>query len=161
MTDKETKKDWPLKGRTLRRSKNDRFVAGVCGGLGEYFEIDPLIFRLIFVLLTIFAGSGIIIYIIFWILMPEEGEKRAENLGDNIKEGAGKMADEIKEKAGKIDDKERDKKGRIIGGLLILTIGMIFLSENVFPHYGFGFAKLWPLILIVIGISVMIGSDKK
>lgn len=159
---KETKeKDGYLKGKRLIRSKTDRFVAGVCGGLGEYFEIDSIVFRLVFVLLTIFAGSGVIIYIICWILIPEAGEKRPSDLKENIKEGATKMADEIKDKAKDMDKEEKDKKGRLIGGLIILTIGLIFLFQNILPQYGIDFGKLWPLILIVIAIGIIIDSGKK
>lgn len=161
MSEKGNKNDWPLKGKTLNRSKTDRFVAGVCGGLGKYFEIDSLIFRLIFILLTIFAGSGVIIYIIFWILMPEDGEKRPNDIGESIKEGASRMADEIKEKTKGVDKNDRDKKSKLIGGLIILTIGLIFLFENIMPQYGINFSKLWPLIVVVIGISVIIDSSKK
>lgn len=159
--DKDKKSGLSLKDKKLERSKKDRFLAGVCGGLGEYFDIDSLIFRLVFILLTIFAGSGVIIYIICWILMPEAGESRGEDIGENIKEGASKMAHEIKEKASKIDDTEKDRKGRLVGGLIILTIGLIFLFQNIMPQYGLNFGKLWPLIIIVIALGVIIDSGKK
>ncbi len=54
----------------LTRSRTDKFIAGVCGGLGEYFVIDPVIVRLIFVLVTLTSGIGLPIYIVLWILMP-------------------------------------------------------------------------------------------
>lgn len=163
MTDKKedkNKKDWSLKGRKLFRSKKDRFVAGVSGGLGEYFDIDPLVFRLVFILLTIFAGSGVIIYIICWILMPEAGEKRSGEVGESVKEGASKMAQEIKEKAGELEKDQKDKKGKMVGGLIILGIGLIFLFQNIMPQYGLDFGKLWPLIIIVIAIGIIIDSGK-
>jgi len=57
----------------LHRSRNNRWVAGVCGGLGEYFNIDPTIIRLIWTVGTVFSmGFGIILYIIFWIVIPEK-----------------------------------------------------------------------------------------
>ncbi|MFP4111715.1 MAG: PspC domain-containing protein [Candidatus Woesearchaeota archaeon] len=59
------------KGKHLKRSKQNRVIAGVCGGLGEYFDIDPTIIRLLFVL-AFFFGSGFLAYIIMWIVMPEE-----------------------------------------------------------------------------------------
>ena len=61
----------------LFRSKNDRVIAGVCGGLGEYFRVDPIIFRLLF-LIFLFAGFGILIYVIAWIFVPNKkyGKKR-------------------------------------------------------------------------------------
>ncbi len=57
----------------LRRSKVNRKFAGVCGGLAEYFNMDPTVVRVIYVLLTIFtAFSGLLIYLILALLMPEE-----------------------------------------------------------------------------------------
>ena len=63
-----------LKGKRLLRSKKNRVIAGVCGGIGEYLGIDPTIIRLLWVLLTIFSGFfiGILAYIITWIIIPEE-----------------------------------------------------------------------------------------
>ena len=56
----------------LYRSKNERMIAGVCGGLAEYLDIDPVIIRLIWVIITCFAFSGIIIYIIACLIIPNE-----------------------------------------------------------------------------------------
>jgi phage shock protein C len=56
----------------LTRSNTQRMIAGVCGGLGEYFSIDPIIARLIFVLVTLTSGVGIPVYILLWILMPRK-----------------------------------------------------------------------------------------
>lgn len=58
--------------KTLYRSRTNRKVAGVCGGLGKYFDIDPIIIRLIWFLFVLFGGSGIIVYIIAWIVIPLE-----------------------------------------------------------------------------------------
>ena len=57
----------------LRRSKGERVIAGVCGGLGRYFGVDPVWFRLAFIILAIGGGSGVLFYVIAWIAMPEEG----------------------------------------------------------------------------------------
>lgn len=57
--------------RTLRRSRNNRVIAGVCAGLGEYFGIDPTIVRILFVLLIIFPLPAFIPYLILWLVMPE------------------------------------------------------------------------------------------
>lgn len=57
--------------KKLTRSTSNRMIAGVCGGLGEYLNIDPTIVRLLFALVFIFAGTGLLIYIILWIIMPE------------------------------------------------------------------------------------------
>ncbi len=59
--------------RRLHRSRTNRMIAGVCGGLGEYFNINPTLVRLLFVLLLIPGGvPGPLVYILLWILLPEE-----------------------------------------------------------------------------------------
>jgi len=57
--------------KRLYRSRKNRLLAGVCGGLGSYFSIDPIIFRIIFIITSLGMGSGIFIYIILWIVIPE------------------------------------------------------------------------------------------
>jgi phage shock protein C len=61
-----------MQNQRLYRSQNERMLAGVCGGLGKFFGIDPTIMRLIFVVLALMGGPGLLIYIIMWIVVPEE-----------------------------------------------------------------------------------------
>lgn len=62
--------------KQLFRSKNERMLGGVCGGLGEHLDIDPTVIRLIWAVITVLSfGTGIVIYILAWILIPEEDTK--------------------------------------------------------------------------------------
>ena len=56
--------------KKLYRSQTDRWLLGVCGGLGEYFNVDPVLFRLLFIIFGLVFGGGILLYLIFWIVMP-------------------------------------------------------------------------------------------
>ncbi len=58
--------------KRLYRSTRDRMVAGVCGGVAEYFKVDPTLVRLLFVLFALAGGPGALAYIILWIVVPEE-----------------------------------------------------------------------------------------
>ena len=60
--------------KRLMRSQSDRMVAGVAAGLAEYFNIDPAIVRLLFVLATVMGGHGVLIYLILWLVMPDAVE---------------------------------------------------------------------------------------
>lgn len=60
----------PRAGARLRLSAADRKVAGVCGGLGEYFELDPVLFRVAFVVLAFAGGLGILLYVALWLAVP-------------------------------------------------------------------------------------------
>jgi phage shock protein PspC (stress-responsive transcriptional regulator) len=61
----------------LRRSRTDRKVAGVAGGLGRHLDVDPLILRIAFVVLVFFGGAGLIVYGACWLLVPEDGDAKA------------------------------------------------------------------------------------
>ncbi|MFC9298070.1 PspC domain-containing protein [Streptomyces sp. NPDC057011] len=62
----------------LRRSKRDKLLAGVCGGLGRYFDLDPMIFRIVLGVLAVTGGVGLIFYGFAWLLLPVEGEDDSE-----------------------------------------------------------------------------------
>jgi phage shock protein PspC (stress-responsive transcriptional regulator) len=57
-------------GHLLRLSATDRRIGGVCGGLGEFFELDPLLFRVAFVVLAFIGGLGIVLYVVLWLVIP-------------------------------------------------------------------------------------------
>jgi phage shock protein C len=58
--------------RRLYRSKSNRKLAGVCGGLGEYLGADPTVIRVLFIVLAVFGGAGLIIYLAMWLIVPQE-----------------------------------------------------------------------------------------
>ena len=57
--------------KRLYRSRNDRKLAGVCGGIAEYYGWDPTLVRVAWIVLTLLGGSGILIYLIMWLVMPD------------------------------------------------------------------------------------------
>src|SRR4029079_12309570 len=61
--------------RLLRRRNSDRVLGGVAGGLGDYFNVDPLLIRIGFVGLMIFGGAGLVLYVVAWLLTPAEGQE--------------------------------------------------------------------------------------
>ncbi len=131
--------------KRLYRSREDRMLAGVCGGLGEYFDIDPTWIRIGWVLLFFVEGIGLLAYIICAIVIPEnphqmKGGKKEIDIGRKIEDSV---------------EKVKNKNERAIGLILIL-LGLIFLTEN-FVEW-FRFDKLWPLIVIVIGL-ILLGKN--
>jgi phage shock protein PspC (stress-responsive transcriptional regulator) len=64
--------------RQLRRSRDDRMIGGVCGGLGRYVGIDPIIFRIVLAALAIFGGVGLLLYALAWLLIPDDGTDVSE-----------------------------------------------------------------------------------
>ncbi|MDO8304026.1 MAG: PspC domain-containing protein [Sedimentisphaerales bacterium] len=62
--------------KRIMRSTQDKKVAGVCGGLGVYFGIDPVIFRIIFVISALCGGFGLLMYVLLWLLAPEDSQSK-------------------------------------------------------------------------------------
>ena len=60
--------------KRLYRTREGRVIAGVCAGLAAYFSIDPTLVRLAFAVLTIFGGAGLLLYLVAWIVIPDEGD---------------------------------------------------------------------------------------
>jgi phage shock protein C len=58
--------------KRLYRSRSERMLGGVCGGLGGYFSVDPTIVRLLWVLFSLAGGAGVLAYLIAWIIIPDE-----------------------------------------------------------------------------------------
>jgi phage shock protein PspC (stress-responsive transcriptional regulator) len=64
--------------KRLYRSMQERKIAGVCGGLGDYFDLDPVFFRLVFLLSILFGGLGVLAYLVMWVMVPEQEGARRE-----------------------------------------------------------------------------------
>lgn len=71
--------------KRLYRSESDRKIAGICGGLADYFDIDPVIPRVVFVALFIGAGSGLLLYLVMWFIIPTESEINSTTNAPNNK----------------------------------------------------------------------------
>ena len=123
--------------KRLYKSRKNKVIDGVCGGIAEYFEVDPVLVRVIFVLFFFFGGSAIIAYIVGMIIMPRpplETEQETE---------PGK-AQQQPETPGKTPTKTEAEKpvpasagsGSLIIGVLLIVIGGIFLMSNFdFPYF--------------------------
>jgi len=141
--------------KRLYRSTTDVVLGGVCAGLGEYFNIDPVIFRIIFVI-SFFAGAGILVYIILWVLIPPKEYTGTYNAEKVAEQGA----KEIEQKAETFAQNfEKNRNTNLWIGIIIIIAGIYFLLSNFGFFNVFRFLRfdmLWPLILVIIGISLLI-----
>lgn len=100
--------------KRLYRSETDRMVAGVCGGFAEYFNIDPAVVRIVFLLFVLWGGGGVLAYIICWIVIPTESsletdsDKVIKENSQEIKETVSKTAKGLKTEV-KSDTKKEEK----------------------------------------------------
>ncbi len=61
-----------MSGKKLYRSRDDKFLAGVCGGLADYFNMDSNLIRILWIILILFKGAGVLVYLIAWLIIPGE-----------------------------------------------------------------------------------------
>lgn len=130
--------------KRLYRSRKERILGGVCGGIAEYLETDPTIVRLIAVLLILLAGSAIVAYLIAWIVVPEKPKEEEVELPER---GGNNQA-------------EKGKNNRQILAWILLVIGILWLSQT-FSHLWFRFVPhpgqiLFPLLLIVGSVVILL-----
>jgi len=152
----------------LRRSRRDKLIFGVCGGLGDYFGVDPLLIRLAFVLISLAGGSGILAYLILAVVLPDAErtplagrEGLRHNLQD-LQATAGDLAGEMR--AGLAAPSEslgRLTRGQQFGGLLLVGLGMIFLIMNLGWLSWFRWDVFWPVVLVALGASILIRHNQK
>ena len=139
----------------LYRSRKDSMIGGVAGGLGEYFKLDPVIVRLIFVLLTLAGGGGVLIYILLWIFIPFPPAFSNPQNSTPMEEQTSNFQS-VNDPPKPQPEKDNHHKGSLMGGLILITLGALFLAAKFIPHVDFG--DLWPLILVVIGIVLLINT---
>ena len=136
--------------KQLFRNKQKGKIGGVCAGLGEYFEVDITLIRALFLVALLGFGSGFLMYIILWIVLPERSQTFQENNSNETFEA----------NESTVSPKEiKLKKENVIGALVLITLGVIFLADEFIPWISF--QKLWPLILISIGIGMLYTNAKK
>ncbi len=158
--------------KRLYRSRSDRMLWGVCGGLAKYFGMDPTIVRVLAVLLIFANGLGILAYIIMAIVVPLEGSKTAEpkdTIKENVeemKETASELGREVRstfaeeEEKSEAVDKVRHRRRNILG-ILIIVIGLLFLLGSFDLFWWFSWGNLWPLILVAVGLLIILSTRRR
>ena len=147
-----------MNDRKIFRSIDDYMIAGVCGGLADYFKIDSSLIRIIFVLLILSGGSGILIYFILWLVVPKkEGIEKEINREEKIKEFAEDVKDRAKSMAKeiKIDTKiKKPRKNINILGIILVMVGIVAVWNQISP-ITIQWNLFWPGLLILVGILVL------
>lgn len=119
----------------LRRSREDRVIAGVCGGVGTYLGVDPIWLRLAFVILAVGGGAGVLIYLIAWLIIPQQGDDEVLT----AREG-GKGSD-----------------GAVVAGVILVAAGLLFFFNTLFPWFD---RVMWPLMVIAVGLGLLLAGRR-
>jgi phage shock protein PspC (stress-responsive transcriptional regulator) len=156
--------------KRLYRSRYDTMIGGVSGGLAQYFNTDTTIIRVVFVILALFAAGGVLLYIILWIAIPidpdysfhqfknEKSSAKMENEDPTYEEQTGQKEQDYK-KPFPPEFEKRKNDGNLIVGIILITLGVMFLISRFVPRIDFG--DLWPVLLILGGILIMKNSWTK
>ena len=148
--------------RRLTRDTKNAVLGGVAAGFGNYIDLDPVLIRLIFIVLCLAGGSGLIIYIVAWLVMPRDDQEVA---ADGMPPPADQFASEVKEAGERVVDNIRRStadsgRGRLIGGLILMVLGFLFLMNQFYALDWLRFRYLWPLVLVGVGVMLFIQGMK-
>jgi phage shock protein PspC (stress-responsive transcriptional regulator) len=130
-------------------------IAGVCGGLAEYFRIDTTLVRLVALIALLAGGVGFFAYLIAWIIIPVNADHKDLYAADS-QNGVSEVSDN--EFIPGPSAEEHNKRTRL-GGIILIVLGCLFFMNNWFPF--FSFSRMWPLILILIGLVILWRGARK
>ncbi|MBM4160862.1 MAG: PspC domain-containing protein [Ignavibacteria bacterium] len=134
--------------KRLYLSRKNKVIAGVAGGIAEYLDVDPVLIRIAFIIAVFAGGSGILAYIIAWIIIPEQPKE--ETMTTPIETPAPPQPPPEPK------PEPRPGRGSVVGGAILIVLGLLFLGHNFLPD--FHFIDYWPLILVVIGAGLIYRS---
>jgi phage shock protein C len=118
--------------RRLRRSRSDRMLGGVCGGIGAYLGVDPVFVRLAFIAFVLAGGAGVLAYVVAWIAIPSE-------------EADGTPA-------GSAPARPPATAAQLVAGAVLVMIGGMLLVDRVLPGLD---RFVWPAVLVVAGAVLL------
>jgi phage shock protein C len=115
----------------VRRSRRDRVIAGVCGGVGRYLGVDPVLLRIAFIILALANGLGLIAYVVAWVAVPEEPSDAPPAPPTEARRELGRL---------------------VLGGALVV-LGLVLLLDRLAPDLD---ELFWPLAVVAVGVAVML-----
>jgi phage shock protein C len=122
--------------KRLYRSTTDKHIGGVCGGLAEYFAIDPSLVRVGFILMVLFHGVGLLAYLVLWIAVRQQPKDVVPS-----------------------DVVHRSSSwGKYLPGLILIILGVFFLIRENWYWYDldYYFEQYWPILFIALGVILLV-----
>ena len=117
--------------RVVRRSRSERVIAGVCGGVGRYLGVDPVLLRIAFIILALANGLGVVAYVVAWVAIPEEQPDQPPGP----------------------PSEPRRETGRLVLGGSLVVLGLVLLLDRLAPELD---ELFWPVALVAVGVAVML-----
>lgn len=120
----------------LRRSRRDRVLGGVCGGLARYLDVDPVLLRVAAIALALSGGVGVLAYLVAWVALPDADDEEPESTVPP----AGRHA------------------VAIAVGAALVGLGVLLLVRQWMPW--FGAEVFWPLVVVAVGVLVLVTARR-
>lgn len=166
---KEYKSNKRKSRRRIYRNREEKVLGGVCSGIGSYFDVDPIWFRLLFIISFFTFGSGFLIYILLWLIIPEAKtsaeklEMRGEdvnvtNIEKTIKEELNDLKSKISNMADDVSNsvKKNDGSSSILSKLVGFVVNIVrILAKFIFKILGFLFIVFTIVLLIGLGMVLL------
>ena len=136
----------------LYKSQTNRVILGVCGGLGEYFDIDPTIIRLLFIIFTFAGGAAILIYLALAVIMPvREGEAEPKLIEDGMK-NAKEFVHSVFSNEEVTTESIQKRRNTLAIAVFLIGLFALLNNENLFVNVNF--SLLWPTFIMVVGLAL-------
>ena len=155
--------------KKLQRDTQHKVIGGVCSGLANYFGIDAVLVRLLFVIAFLVFSTGFWIYLILWIVMPAsrfvspQADYVVAPNGDAVEAEEvpqeAKPADNPVDNKDKKEDPDSNKKSSLVVGLVLIGVGALGLLHRFVPE--FNWRTAWPILLIVLGLYLLLPPKQK
>ena len=149
--------------KKLYRDENRKVIGGVCAGLADYLGIDVTILRIIFVVAGILKGSGLIAYIILWIVVPKRSFPYMDPTVDyTVPPGnPPPFADPFANMPPMPPMPKRKSSGALVVGIVMITLGVLFLVNqlDILPYLSL--KQIWPVVFVVTGLAIMFSGNKQ
>lgn len=152
-----------IRNQRLERG-SDRLLGGVCAGLAQHFAVDPLLVRLIFVLLALASGAGIVLYLLLWLFVPEAGEPPRD--GDPVGAGLRSMEKDLRRIFGsgggftaatsQGPPAHPVHRGGLLFGVLLIAAGAALLAGTAGLLTWWSWTVMWPVLVIALGVLVLV-----
>ena len=161
--------------KKLYKSRKEKMFAGVCGGIAEYFDVDPVLVRILFVIFTFMGGSGFLAYIIGMIVMPFPPTEDASAAAESSPPPPSTSSYSTHTDSGNTYQSQptpstsasANSKGALIFGVILVLLGAYFLMRNIPMFHHWYWWIRWnisdyfiPGIFIIIGV-ILIGNSRK
>ena len=145
--------------KRLYRRNDDRVLGGVCSGLGEHLGLDPLLIRVVFVVLGMVNGIGVLLYALMWALVPsatDAGSDQRQIMRHNVQEMRGRARELAGDARGAVNQGVSSGNRAVLAGAVLIGAGLLFLLRTLHPLAWL--SKLWPLLVVAVGVILVAQS---